>query len=478
MSNFFKFIKSYFKRFIIYSIIALILLGISFNFRQYLLSLPRQNSTESSMLIYENTKNIEVKRVALETIVKINTTDSIPFLIDVYSSEKALRTDVIRSLAALNVSYDDIKRITSGEPLFGKLAILFKNISFLQYIIIILLLSLLISGVALLSIIYSAHSKLSAAEMQNNVNVSEYTFRFHLYKERFSLSFMLFTSLFLLGTSTYLIPKPVDYNSIRSYNNTSLLIDLAIKSRDRSAIPFLLGIVKNNKGENNQEERIKATYALSQISFSIFYYKDFYNLSTLTTQDLDDDKVMMATMKSLGQIFVNINTNVLIDSIDSLTEEKVYETFDLAKTIDPNNPYTYINHASYLMNKGKYDNAIKLLDDALLQQPDSADAIAGKAEAYFRKGAYEKSILGYNNALDIDDTNYAIYCKRGLVYFYNNDIDESITDFKRCINYDSSPVYYKYLGIAFNKKGDKKNANKYFKLHCDNTSSCDEDARK
>ncbi|MBL4605523.1 MAG: hypothetical protein JKY02_07660 [Flavobacteriaceae bacterium] len=70
---------------------------------------------------------------------------------------------------------------------------------------------------------------------------------------------------------------------------------------------------------------------------------------------------------------------------------------------------TYIHEAEILENKGKYIEAIKILDDAILADKNNLGAYINRGTDKSALGNYKDAILDYKEALKIDSLNPMVY---------------------------------------------------------------------
>jgi len=98
-----------------------------------------------------------------------------------------------------------------------------------------------------------------------------------------------------------------------------------------------------------------------------------------------------------------------------------------------NNPYAI--HATeksfYSLQKGEWDEAIRLASVAISLDPQLVSAYINRAWAYCEKGLYDKAIGDCNKALSIIPKNALAYNNRGLAYHRKGDIGKAIKDYKK-----------------------------------------------
>jgi tetratricopeptide (TPR) repeat protein len=76
--------------------------------------------------------------------------------------------------------------------------------------------------------------------------------------------------------------------------------------------------------------------------------------------------------------------------------------------------YTKNSKANRLYKQGKYDEAQKLYDDALLETPGNRKLSMNKGSSLHKLGEYDKAAENYENALSIEDTKARADCHYNL----------------------------------------------------------------
>ena len=151
------------------------------------------------------------------------------------------------------------------------------------------------------------------------------------------------------------------------------------------------------------------------------------------------------------------------------------ELLDKALKKDPYFIGAYINKGANLAALKKFEDAIKIYNQALSIDSENTMILYNLANNYKQIEKYNKAILFYNKALNtkggeniyfdynnensyIDlGNNYdiegsAIFFQRGITYLCLDSIKSSISDFKRCVNNNYNlPKCYYYLGINYYK---------------------------
>jgi tetratricopeptide (TPR) repeat protein len=116
---------------------------------------------------------------------------------------------------------------------------------------------------------------------------------------------------------------------------------------------------------------------------------------------------------------------------------KAIEYFDKAITNTPFYSY-YFNKADALMNLNNQDEALKVIDEGLVNNPDKADLYFKKAKIYNALNQKEKANIELKHAYKIDPTDTDIVLDMGVMYENDNQIDLAIKMYKDCIKLKSN----------------------------------------
>jgi len=115
-----------------------------------------------------------------------------------------------------------------------------------------------------------------------------------------------------------------------------------------------------------------------------------------------------------------------------------------------------IQEGNLLINKSKYDDAIKLYDQVLKIDPRSVEALNGKGLAFNKLGRYEDAISWFDNALEIDPTCAQVLNNKGISLANLDRFEESITLFDKAIKIDPN-----FVDALYNKGGALAELGKY-----------------
>lgn len=120
-------------------------------------------------------------------------------------------------------------------------------------------------------------------------------------------------------------------------------------------------------------------------------------------------------------------------SCNQLTDYK--ESFQLAK---------------YETDKGKYTEAIALLDKIIQSEPDFDSAYAERAYNYLLIEKPEQAIQDVNKAIEINFNNIDAYFIRGLIYGYLFEYDKALKDYTHIIRLGDST----YISVALRERAN------------------------
>lgn len=119
------------------------------------------------------------------------------------------------------------------------------------------------------------------------------------------------------------------------------------------------------------------------------------------------------------------------------TDETIASIF---KTIEELSDFGYLAN-----EQGYYDLAIQCFNEALIMDSTNLFCIANRAWSYHAIGDYQKSIIEYTRAINIEP-NYLFYNVRGLSYEDMGEYKKALTDFENAIYMNKSiphPYYNK-----------------------------------
>lgn len=116
--------------------------------------------------------------------------------------------------------------------------------------------------------------------------------------------------------------------------------------------------------------------------------------------------------------------------------EEAIQAYDEALKINPQNANVWNNKGTALRNLGKDDEAIKAYGEALKIDPQFAIAWDNKGNALGILGRYDEANKAFNEALKINPQYADAWYGKGNNYFYSGDYNKAIEMFDRAIAID------------------------------------------
>ncbi|MBQ0105542.1 MAG: tetratricopeptide repeat protein [Armatimonadetes bacterium] len=105
---------------------------------------------------------------------------------------------------------------------------------------------------------------------------------------------------------------------------------------------------------------------------------------------------------------------------------------------------------------GDFAEALKEINICLEQNPDFGDALVERGNLYQRCEDYDRCVLDYTKAIDLEEDNFSAYYNRGYVYLICGKYEEAINDFSYIIKhkpFDADAL--NNLGLAMYQKGQE-----------------------
>lgn len=115
--------------------------------------------------------------------------------------------------------------------------------------------------------------------------------------------------------------------------------------------------------------------------------------------------------------FIEISNNVLADS--SSDPEQIYHAHNQKA----------LNFASL----GKFDEAIKAIDEAILKYPNDYTVHSNKGEIFYRCGKYDEAIVWLDKAIAIDPVFHLAYKYKGLSLYALEKFEEAVVAYNKSL---------------------------------------------
>jgi len=205
------------------------------------------------------------------------------------------------------------------------------------------------------------------------------------------------------------------------------------------------------------------------LPFSIKAYarnKDWKDNFTLYAHDV---KIVPNSVKAhyyLGLELIKVQADAEQDpnKKKAFYEEGILE-LEKAVAILPtfSSAYTQMGVAFYRLKN--FEKAIENYNKASSLKPQDAITLNNIGTVYFEWGKYNEAAEKFSNAIQIDSRFVDAYMNLGSVYGTLNNYDKAIESFNSAIKNapDNARAYY-YIAMTYQNKGDKINADKYYKI--------------
>ncbi|MBP9864850.1 MAG: tetratricopeptide repeat protein [Candidatus Omnitrophica bacterium] len=108
-----------------------------------------------------------------------------------------------------------------------------------------------------------------------------------------------------------------------------------------------------------------------------------------------------------------------------------------------------VEEAHRLVEAGKLDEALKLLDQVTLRSPAFAPAFFHRGMIFMQSQELDRSLSNFNKALALDAEFTQAYLGRSMVYFIQRDLDATVGDLDKALALDPElAVGYYNRGVA------------------------------
>ena len=121
--------------------------------------------------------------------------------------------------------------------------------------------------------------------------------------------------------------------------------------------------------------------------------------------------------------------------------------------LNPNNEWAYSRRGTaYFDGLKQYDAAIRDYNKALELNPNMSAAYFYRGNAYGNSGQYERALQDYNKAIELNPNSAKIYHNRGICYFYIGQYEQAIQNLDKAISLGPKDVFFRayyYRGTAY-----------------------------
>jgi tetratricopeptide (TPR) repeat protein len=98
----------------------------------------------------------------------------------------------------------------------------------------------------------------------------------------------------------------------------------------------------------------------------------------------------------------------------------------------------FLNRGNALADNGQIDIAIQDYDQAIKDNPQSAEAFWRRGFALEQKGEFDRAIADYDNALKLDSNNANAFANRGHAHSHKKEFDPAIEDLTQAIKLNAN----------------------------------------
>lgn len=184
------------------------------------------------------------------------------------------------------------------------------------------------------------------------------------------------------------------------------------------------------------------------------------------------DKAFADFIKILELDSTNLNAINGIGLIYQLKEDynQAINIYDKGISLEETNPklsaFCYRNRANIYIKQNLLDLALMDFNKAIFLDPTNPERYIDRANFYKKnKSQYYDALVNYTIAISLDSTNNYNWSQRAQLLSDNlNNHIGAINDSKQIINRDSNEtVILNWIGVFYDRIGDKDNAIKYYK---------------
>ena len=135
--------------------------------------------------------------------------------------------------------------------------------------------------------------------------------------------------------------------------------------------------------------------------------------------------------------------------------KELIKSCDEMKKLDPNVKEVYNNRGISYKNLGEYNRAIIDYTKAIEIDNKYTEAYNNRGISYRNLGKYKKSIVDYNKAIELNSNMPDIYSNRGLAYNDLGEYSKAIDDYNKAIDLDAMyTIAYLNRGVTYSNLKD------------------------
>lgn len=139
------------------------------------------------------------------------------------------------------------------------------------------------------------------------------------------------------------------------------------------------------------------------------------------------------------------------------------EPYEKALDMQPDPKLAY-NLGYCAMKAKRYDTAEIAYLQALQLDPTMVEARYNLSLNYMGAGRYEEAVASFDEMLKMEPASYRAYYSQGLSYYYLGRYDEALEAYDLALEQKETSNVLNNIGLVYDKLGQKKKAQKYYKL--------------
>lgn len=177
---------------------------------------------------------------------------------------------------------------------------------------------------------------------------------------------------------------------------------------------------------------------------------------------LEEAQELLNSIEEANELDVIIDVVYLY--LDLGYPEAAKEWLDKGKSLyNDDEDYIAIT-ADYLANSNQQEEAITYYDRLIDMDSYNSSYWMGLAKCYFTQLKIDKALEACDFALAANDKCGEAYTYRAHCFFYLNNCEEAIENYKKAIEYKSIPpeMAYMFMGVAYATKEEWEEATKYY----------------
>ncbi len=114
-----------------------------------------------------------------------------------------------------------------------------------------------------------------------------------------------------------------------------------------------------------------------------------------------------------------------------------YYQYTMKETVPGENQFRFANQN---LEKGNYDEALRVFDEVILQYPDYTDAHMGRAITLMQLGMFNESRTAFDRSIKLDETFATAYANRGILNDRTGRFEEAIRDYRKAVELEPDIV--------------------------------------